>query len=154
MSYLCRQLFPTLLETEGLLLQLLKQSFAPNKFLTNDIIEESTQEDFKDYIYSKIDIERLKNKEIEERTPYELLNNVGYDLFECTTEEQIKKFKKYYSKGEDLCTFNERRLDSHIVFWAVRKDVEDIKRDDFQHPKREDKYGTSVMGIQFNRYKK
>lgn len=150
---LCKELFPTLLEHEGLLYKILSSTFAGNsRTLYEDIVNKKLEAKFKDYIYSKIDIERLKNKEIEERTPYELLNNVGYDLFECTTEEQIKKFKKYYSKGEELCTFNERRLDSHIVFWAVRKDVEDIKRDDFQHPKREDKYGTSVMGIQFNRY--
>ena len=38
-----------------------------------------------------------------------------------------------------------------IVFFAVKKNVKEIKREDFKNPQREDMYGTSVMGIQFNR---
>ena len=43
------------------------------------------------------------------------------------------------------------RLNRCVVFFAVRKDVDDIKREDFKKPEREDKYGTSVMSIQFTK---
>ena len=51
MMHLCRRLFPTLLEKEGLLIKLLESKFAHNKFLYNDIIDEELEEDFKDFIY-------------------------------------------------------------------------------------------------------
>ena len=38
-----------------------------------------------------------------------------------------------------------------MVFWAVKKNVKDIRRKDFDSPERDDEYGTSVMSIQFNR---
>ena len=120
MSYLCRQLFPTLLETEGLLLQLLKQSFAPNKFLANDIIEESMQEDFKDYIYSFIDVEK-DNKPTSLKTPEELLKEAGYILYECKTEEDIQSFKRFYEPNEELCTFIGGRLKRCYVFLLLKR---------------------------------
>ena len=39
MSHLCRTLFPSILETEGLLYSLLESKFHPSKFLYDDIIE-------------------------------------------------------------------------------------------------------------------
>lgn len=38
-----------------------------------------------------------------------------------------------------------------LCFFAVKKDVSNIKREDYKEPKREDKYGTSVISIQFTR---
>jgi hypothetical protein len=38
-----------------------------------------------------------------------------------------------------------------IVYFAVKKNVLDIKRENFEHPLREDDYGTSVLSIQFTR---
>ena len=35
--------------------------------------------------------------------------------------------------------------------FAVKKNAEEIKREDFESPKREDEYGTSVMSIQFSK---
>lgn len=109
------------------------------------------EEEFKNYIYSKIDVEHEDKKIVGGKTPYELLDEAGYDLIECTTEKEIQEFRKYYASGEELCTFNGGRLSRCEVFFAVKKDVDKIKREDFKEPKREDEYGTSVMGIQFNR---
>ena len=149
---LCRSLFPTILEQEGRLYEILSSSFSENcKTLYEDIVNEGIEEDFKNYVYSKIDVETLEKKIIEEKTPYELLDEAGYNLTECLNERDIQKFKKYYKHGEELCTFRGGRLNSCVVFWAVKKDAEDIKREDFKNPKREDEYGTSVIGIQFNR---
>ncbi len=149
---LCRSLFSTLLEKEGRLYEILSSSFSNNcKNLYEDIIKADCKEKFKSYIYSKVDMESPEKEVIKEKTPYELLKEVGYNLTECLTEEEIQKFKKYYKPREELCTFRGGRLDSHVVFWAVKENAEDIKRKDFDKPQREDEYGTSVMGIQFNR---
>ena len=149
---LCRDLFPTLLEQEWKLYEILSSSFSESsKSLYEDIIKHDLKESFKSYIYSKVDLEDREEKTIEEKTPYELLEEAGYDLYECLSEEEIQEFKKYYKHGEELCTFVDRRLDRCVVFFAVKKNVENIKREEFKNPKREDEYGTSVMGIQFNR---
>mgnify|MGYP000036155328 CR=1 FL=1 len=149
----CRDLFPTLLEQEGMLYEILSSSFSDNcKNLYEDIIKADCEEEFKSYIYSKVDVENPEKKMIEEKTPYELLKEVGYNLTECLTEEEIQKFKRYYKPREELCTFRGGRLDRCVVFWAVKENAEDIKREDFDNPKREDEYGTSVMGIQFNKH--
>ena len=150
---LCRALFPTLLEQEGMLYEILSSSFSDNcKNLYEDIIKADCEEEFKSYIYSKVDVENPEKKMIEEKTPYELLKEAGYNLTECLTEEEIQKFKRYYKPREELCTFRGGRLDRCVVFWAVKENAEDIKREYFDNPKREDEYGTSVMGIQFNKH--
>ena len=46
MSKLCRKLFPTILETEGLLSTLLLDHFEPNHFLYDDIIKQDRKVDF------------------------------------------------------------------------------------------------------------
>ena len=149
--HLCRNLFPTILEQEGLLTEILTSSFSTNsRTIYEDIMQNGLEDKFKNYIYNKVDVEKDKPEIIEEKTPYELMEEAGYDLYECT-EEDIQKFKKYYKKGEELCTFKGGRLNRCVVFWAVKKDAKDIKRKDFKNPKREDEYGTSVMGIQFNK---
>ena len=150
--HLCRSLFPTLLEQEGLLTEVLKSTFATNsRTLYDDIVNNDLEEEFKNYIYSKIDVEKEMPEIIGEKTPYQLLDENGYDLYECNSEEEIQSFKKYYKSGEELCTFLGNRLNRCVVFFAVKKDVEEIKREDFNNPKREDEYGTSVMSIQFTK---
>ena len=116
--HFCRSIFPTLLEQKGLLTEVLKSSFATNsRTLYDDIVNYYLEEEFKNYIYSKIDVEK-KMPEI-----------IG-----------------------ELCTFLVgNRLNRCVVFFAVKKDVEEIKREDFNNPKREDEYGTSVMSIQFTK---
>ena len=150
--HFCRSIFPTLLEQKGLLTEVLKSSFATNsRTLYDDIVNNDLEEEFKNYIYSKIDVEKEKPEIIGEKTPYQLLDENGYNLYECNSEEEIQSFKKYYKSGEELCTFRGNRLNRCVVFFAVKKNVEEIKREDFNNPKREDEYGTSVMSIQFTK---
>ena len=128
-SHLARKLFSSLLEQEGLLSKLIEEHFAHNKFLYDDIVDNNMEEDFKNYIYSFIDVE---SKVVEsDKTPKELLDAAGYILYECKSEEDIQRFKKYYASGEELCTFKGGRLNVCHVFFAVKKNVEEIKREDF-----------------------
>ena len=151
MMKLCRELFPTILEKEGLLSQLMLEHFEPSHILYDDIVSNELKDGFKNYIYSLINVE--KKKKIITKSPKELLDEVGYDLFECHTKKEIQSFRTYYQKDEELCTFNGNRLERCYVFFAVKKDVDNIKREDFKNPKREDLYGTSVISIQFTKDK-
>ena len=149
--HLCRSLFPTLLETEGLLFELISNKYAPTKGLYSDIVNNDLIEKFKEYIYKLNDID--EKIEYVDKTPQELMDDAGYILYECKTIEDVKFFKKYYKENELLCTFDdiEGRLNRDYIFWAVKKNVEDIKREDFNEPKRQDEYGTSVISIQFSK---
>ena len=146
--HFCREEFSTILEQEGLLYQILTISFSNNcKTLYEDLESEEKKEGFKNFIYFKannyLELE-IQNHEREERNPYQILDEVGYELYECKTEEEIQSYKKYYRSDEELCTFNGGRLRKCLVFWAVKKNVDEIRREDFQDPQREDEYGTSV----------
>lgn len=150
MAKMCRDSFSTILETEGLLSKLILNNFEPNHSLYKDLKDQEIETEFKNYIYSLIDIKI--NDEIKvNKTPKELLSEAGYNLYECQSEEEIQSFKKYYSKGEELCTFKGGRLNRCRVFFAVKKDVDKIKRKDYKNPQRQDKYGTSVISIQFTK---
>ncbi|MBP3502365.1 MAG: hypothetical protein J6K42_02665 [Clostridia bacterium] len=106
---LCRELFPVILEQEGALLEILEQSFSHNcNSLYESITENELETDFKEFVYSKFDEQR---EDKEERTPYEILDEAGYNLYECKTEEDIQSFKKYYAPNEVLCTiYNGRKV--------------------------------------------
>ena len=150
MMHLCRDLFPSLLEQEGLLFKLISEHFDYSKLLYDDIIAENMEEEFKDFIYSFVDVE--KEKIVTNKSPKELLEEAGYELYECHTERDIQSFRKYYDEDEVLCTIKYGgRLNRCHVFFAVKKNAEDIKRSDFKKPKRQDEYGTSVISIQFRR---
>ena len=61
------------------------------------------------------------------------------------------QFEHYYARGEEICSFWKNRVDDCRVWFAVKKNVDEIKRKDFTHPERQDEYGTSVISIQFSR---
>lgn len=151
MMHLARSLFPQILETEGLLPQILKDHFDKNTALANDIESQNKIDEFKDYIFSFV---KNDNEEIIKslKSAKELMKQAGYVIFEeCLTDEDIQKFKHYYRAHEELCTFKNERLKSCRVFFAVKEDAEKIKPQFF--PEREDEYGTSVISIQFTRGK-
>ncbi len=152
MMHFCRDAFATLLEEPGVLSNLLLAYFESSKELFSDLQEENLENDFKSFIYRKLNKEEplVINGN---KTPQELLSSVGYDLYECKSEEDIQNFKKYYAPDEELCTFNGGRLNQCHVFFAVKKDVDSIKREDFPNPERQDLYGTSVISIQFDKNK-
>lgn len=149
MMHYCRKMFPTLIE-DGILYDLLSSKFEHSKFLYEDIKKNNLEIKFKDYINGLI---RSKYNLIKtNQEPYELLKKAGYTLYECHTEEEIEYFKKYYRIDELLCTFiYQNRLNSCFVFFAVKDNVDEIKRENFTNPQREDEYGTSVISIQFMR---
>ena len=149
-SHLCRELFPTILETEGLLPTLIESKFYFSKFLYTDIIVNDLVSEFQSFINSLIATDNKKMINTN-KSPYELLDEAGYILYECKTNKDIRKFKKYYKSEEKLCTFNDNRLKTNYVFFAVKKNVSSIKRENYTNPKRQDEYGTSVISIQFTR---
>lgn len=149
---LCRKMFPTILEQEGMLYEILLSSFSRNsKTLYEDITSAGLEDEFRTYIYSKVNMKNPEKRIITGKTPYELLKEAGYTLTECHTEEEIQEFIKYYAPGEELCTFDGGRLEKCFVFWAVKDGAENLNRKDFKNPERQDEYGTSVIGIQFNK---
>ena len=147
MSHLCRELFPTLLETPGLLFNTLSKKFDHSKLLYEDISNHISE--FKTIIYNEVDLKE-QVKEVT-KTPAELLDEAGYILYECHSEEDIQKFRKYYTPREELCTFRGGRLNSCHVFFAVKKNVDEILRENYTNPERQDEYGTSVISFQFSR---
>ena len=147
MMHLCRKLFPTILEEEGKLISILDSTFGHPKYLYDDIKNDTKK--FKDFIYYIYG--STTEKKVIDKTPFELLDEAGYTLYECKCESDISEFKKYYRKDEELCTFNDDRLKTNYVFFALKKNVDEIKRENFNDPKREDEYGTSVISIQFTR---
>lgn len=151
MAHFCRTNFSSILENQGKLLEILTCNFNPTKYLYDDLDKFGLLPEFKKYIYSKIHLKSQDDINNINLTPSELLNQAGYDLYECKTESDIAKFIGYYKWDEELCTFKGGRLETCYVFFAVKKNIDSIKREDFLEPKREDLYGTSVMSIQFTR---
>ncbi len=151
-SHLCRELFPTILERPGELSNLLQKLFEPQKHLGEDILMSGNKEAFKNYILGYTDIK--PPEVVVDKTPKELLSIAGYDLYECKTEEEVQKFKKYYTFGETLCTFGDNRTSRCYVFFAVKRGAEKLNRKDFPRPRRQDEYGTSIISIQFSKGKR
>ena len=150
MMHYCRDTFPSILDKKGKLSEILTKVLAPTHSIYKDLKEANCLNDFKIFI-NTINDEEEKRLVVVKQTPAELLAKVGYDLYECKSEEDIQSFKKYYAKGERLCTFHGGRLRRCHVFFAVKRNVDEIRREDFKNPRRQDYYGTSVISIQFSR---
>ncbi len=151
MSHLCRNLFPTILETPSLLFEIFSNSFDYSKFLYDDLVSNDLINSFRDFIYSLLEHKIDNEKSTISKSPYELMEEAGYTLYKCEIENDIQSFKKYYNNGEELCTFKGGRLDWCYVFFAVKKNADKIRREDFKNPQRQDEYGTSVISIQFSK---
>ena len=147
-SKLCRDLFPSILETEGALVSIITSLFKENHYLYDDLVANDMVYKFQELVMNESNKQRLTFYETV-KSPYELFKEKGYTLKECLTNEEILSYKKYYAEGEKLCTFNGNRLVTNRVFFAVKDDAEKIERKPF--PKREDEYGTSVLSLQFTR---
>ncbi|MBE5755952.1 MAG: hypothetical protein E7341_04705 [Clostridiales bacterium] len=148
---LCRSLFPTILQEEGKLLGILQAKFAPTRTLWEDLLDQQKVQEFKYYIYNAAGIKQAQIVDTKEK-PEKLMAKAGYKLYRCKTSRDIAHFKKYYTYEEQLCTFTDNsRIHTHHVFFAVKKGAEKLKRSDFEHPRREDEYGTSVISIQFDK---
>lgn len=168
LSHVCRDLFPTLLETPGLLPRVLDSKFDKSAMLGDDLSSQSAKDDFKDFIYSFVDVEKPVPEIVGDKDAFKLMEEAGYKLCpECLSEEDIQSFRKYYYRngptpvyaggkpekrsGEEICTFNGGRLQSCRVWFAIKEGAEELRREDFASPTRQDEYGTSVISIQFTR---
>lgn len=150
--HLCRELFPKLLETDGLLPKILEEHFDRSKSLADDIDEDDVEEDFKNFVFSFAKEEEKIQTKVPKASAKTLFSRAGYILYpECKTEEEIQSFRKYYEDGEELCTFRGGRLTTCRVWFAVKKDVDKILRKNFKNPSRQDEYGTSVISIQVSK---
>jgi hypothetical protein len=89
----------------------------------------------------------------EPQDPFVLLNQAGYEAFHADTLEKQNSIKEYFKQGELLCTFNDHaRYQNYHMVHAVKKNVEHIKREDFNgKEERQDEYGTSVISIQMRK---
>ncbi len=152
---LCRELFPTILEHPGLLKEVITENFDNTSTLYEDLVKSKST--FAKYVYT---VSGIKPKEVAvdlenmKKSPYELFDKAGYILYpECKTAEDICKFQKYYACKEELCTFlfPEIRLINCRVWFAVKKDIDNIKRENFKIPNKEDEYSRSVISIQFSK---
>lgn len=123
-------------------------NFPPSRDLYQDIISNNLIKQFKNYIYSFINI--VNNNTQTSKTPKELFDEKGYILYECKTESELYTYKNYYKPHELLCTFKGDRLKNKYIFFAIKKDINLINRDN-QNPHREDEYGSSVLCIQFDK---
>ena len=115
---MCKKIFPTILVYPGYLAKIFQENFNPSRFLYEDIIKNNAIYDFQKYIYSLtyMDINKIKTT----KTVRELLEEKGYILYECHTEEDIQNFKHFYKKGETICTItNGNRLDRNFVFFVI-----------------------------------
>ena len=131
----CRANFSTILEEEGKLVEIIESKFAPSKFLYEDIVYYNKEEDFINYIYSFYEVDF--NKITTEETPEALLDKAGYKLYKCETNEDVLEFKKYFRQDEELCTFRDpERINNRHIFFAVKKNVDEIKRENFTNPEK------------------
>ncbi len=147
---LCKNLFEVTRKNEEIICKTIIDSFAPNFELYKDIVENNCIKEFKEYINILCNNEKRENSL--KKTSKELFDEAGYILYpECKTEKEIKKFKKYYVKGEELEIFNGGSLKGYRVWFAVKKNADKLKREDFKEPKIQDDYSTSVINILYDR---
>ena len=148
----CRSFFPQFLGKGDLVYNVLTKYFAPTHSLYEDLDKRSGLYDFRDFIDSILYGAKEEAELTEtDKDPYTLMDEAGYRLYECETEAEIQSFRHYYEPHEELCTFIGGRLERCRVFFAVKKNVDEIRREDFDKPEREDLYGTSVISIQFTK---
>ena len=68
MMHFCRDLFPTILEIEGLLPKLLMDNFNENHYLYDDIVKNEMQFEFKNFIFNLV----IKD----DNTSHKIINNI------------------------------------------------------------------------------
>jgi len=166
----CRESFPTILQEEGVLTQLITNAFAPSHSLIQDI--SGFKIEFTDYIlnmYEKFIGEEESSETNSEKTPKELMREAGYILCpECLSEKDIQQYRFLYKRddnkivryregqqppvhsGEEICTFDGKRLKTCRVFFAVKENIDEIRRIDFPLPGED---FTSMGGRSFEQVK-
>ena len=166
---LCRVLFPCLLdvpaENPNSLQNVLIRHFSYSPTLYDDIKDISST--FRDVVYSLANFKKGYDITITDKSLEQLTSEAGYKLIKCETNDDVQKFRIFYTKDEKLCTFTDaERLNNSVIYFLVRKEfyekdaktgkdalkkVEDFpfQRDNYNILQREDEYGTSVLCVQF-----
>ncbi len=178
-SALCQELFPNLLERQGILTKTILKRFAPNKILFKCV--KNKKELFKEYINNLAEIENDLNDEeqliypfysakinvqnnlgmpithlkqvagfqilihTQQDLPKNLFENAGYNFYECENFSDLEKFKKYTPIMHD--GFNEEKFKNYKVWFAVKKNVDDINILDPSNNSKNDEYAKSVIQI-------
>jgi acetyltransferase-like isoleucine patch superfamily enzyme len=96
----------------------------------------------------------LKNIKIENKSSEsikDLLDKAGYDFIIVTDQKSQDSIKKYYATGEVICTIGTDRWKHYHMIQVWKKNIAEIKRENYPSPKREDEYGTSCMSIQIGK---
>lgn len=145
-SILCNEAFGKYMkQEENVVFSLIDRTFYENKYLYEDLKESNLISYFLKYLHSK-----LENSSKEESVSH-LFEEVGYDFFPCEEYKEIKKFEKYYEESETPADiFDENAFKGYKCFFAISKDIKQIKRKDIVLPQIQDKYATSVLLIQFS----
>ncbi len=155
----CRSNFPKISEYTSLS-DFISNLMYPTKALYDDIVEQGAEASFVAYVntaFEKVNNIQVATKEYVPENPFELIRKKNYTLYKCETNEDIQKFKKYYKKNEEICTFKQpNRINESLVFFAIKDGatvdgINGKKRKDFIRPMRQDEYGTSVISIQFTK---
>ena len=87
LAKLCRSLFPTIMENNGVLSDFLLETFYPNKHLYEDLII-NRLDSFKCFVQYKLGIPNTvitTDKSVEE-----LLSDAGYDFYEVHNYKEFK----------------------------------------------------------------
>ena len=72
------------------------------------------------YLVSLKDIQ-IKSQETH-KDPIELLRQAGYDAYYADTLQKQNAIRKYFKKGEELCTFGDaHRFEKYHIINAVKK---------------------------------
>jgi len=151
----CRENFATILQNEGVLTQLITSNYAQTHSLSEDIF--GYEIEFRDFIFDQFDkvkgVQEDNSEKIVGKTPSQLLSEKGYILHpECASEADIQAFRHYYKRddgrtvsynptgyitphdGEEICTFSGGRLNLCRVFFAVKDNIDEIRRIDYPLP--------------------
>lgn len=104
-------------------------------------------DDVKFFLYSLLRFNQQINACDE--NPFDLLEKAGYTAYYADTLAKQNAIAKYFAKGEELCTFNDKnRYQNYHIINAVKQNANTLCREDFVYPEREDAYATSVLSIQ------
>ena len=146
--FMCKELFSDILKENGLLSAIILNHFNPNKNLYNDLIKYNKINEFRDYIY-----ELYNEYKSNIPTPNDIFNSLGYDFYECTNPKDLDYFTKYFSDGESIKIFNNREeyLSKNNLFIAIKKDIDNIKREKFRRLNKIGKYSTSLMFLSYSK---
>ena len=152
----CKEELSDVLEIEGVLQNILDSKFANNgKTLNEDIKDEAFRDSLREHIYFEKNLKYPNKEEMDDEyldmSPFELMEKNEYELKEVRKKEDLEEYMQYYPKEdrEELRREIEGYMNMQNIFFAKKYDIDDIYRQN--PPRRDDKYGKSLLLIRFNK---